>query len=147
VVTEALRIDGDDPLALAQEAELGLRAGDARGAAAGFRRAFAASGAPRYLIDLARVEALGGDAAAADRTRAHAERLLRADLAGHGVGHRLELVELLVDRGTPAGIAEAIALAREEHGLRATAATRFQLARAMVRTAVPAAQFRSKSGM
>jgi hypothetical protein len=131
VVTEALRIDGDDPLALAQDAELALRAGDVRRAAATFRRAFAASGAPRYLIDLARAEALGGDAAAADRTRAHAERLLRADLARHGVGHRLELAELLVDRGTPAGVAEAMALARAEHGLRPTAETRFQLARAI----------------
>jgi tetratricopeptide (TPR) repeat protein len=131
VVTEAVRIAVDDPLAVAQGGELALREGDAGAAAAAFRRAFAGSGAPRYLIDLARAEALAGAAAAADRTRAHAERLLRADLARYGVGHRLELAELLVDRGTPAGVAEALALARAEHALRATAETRFQLARAM----------------
>jgi tetratricopeptide (TPR) repeat protein len=139
VLAEAMRVDPDDPLALAQGGELALREGRAADGVARFRRAFGASGTPRYLIDLARGEELAGDRAGAERTRRHAERLLRADLATHGVGHRLELAELLIDRGQPAGVAEAVSLARAELARRATAETRFQLARALAAAGARAA--------
>jgi tetratricopeptide (TPR) repeat protein len=52
-------------------------------------------------------------------------------------GHTLDLVEVLVDRGTPADLAEAITLGTEELGRRASADVRFQLARAYHRAANP----------
>lgn len=131
---ETLRIVPNYPLALANQAELALRTGDFANARALFERAFAASRQARYLIDLARAQELAGDAAGADRSRAQVEKIVRADLAANGTGHKLELVEVLVDRGQPTDITEAIALGREELAHRPSADTRFQLARALYRS-------------
>ena len=133
LLDEALRISPDHPLALAYRAELDLRAGKLADARAGFERAFARSRQLRYLIDMARAQELAGDRAAATSTRAQVEKLVRADLAENGVGHKLELVEVLVDRGAANDVAEAIVLAREELAHRPSADTRFQLARALYR--------------
>lgn len=131
---EALRIAPEHPLALAHRAELALRTGDHAAARAGFERAFAASRQVRYLIDLARAQELAGDAAGADRSREQVEKIVRGELAAHGIGHKLDLVEVLADRGKPADLAEAIALGREELEARPSADTRFQLARALARS-------------
>lgn len=131
---EALRIAPEHPLALAHRAELALRTGDHAAARAGFERAFATSRQVRYLIDLARAQELAGDVAAADQSRAQVEKIVRGELAAHGVGHKLDLVEVWVDRGKPADLVEAIALGREEVETRPSADTRFQLARALARS-------------
>lgn len=131
---EALRIVPGYPLALGQTAELALRTGDIATARATFERAFAASRQVRYLIDLARAQELGGDLASATNSRTQVEKLVRADLASHATGHKLELIEVLVDRGRPADLTEAIALGREELASRPSADTRFQLARALYRS-------------
>ena len=133
LLAEALRIEPGAPLALALRGELALRTGRIADARAGFEEAFRADRETRYLIDQARAQELGGDAAGADQARAQIERLIRTELAARGTGHRLELVELLVDRGSPAAVAEAITLARAELGGRAGGETRFQLARALAR--------------
>ena len=134
LLDEALRVSPDHPLALAYRAELDLRTGKLAEARAGFERAFARSRQLRYLIDLARAQELAGDLAAATSTRAQVEKLVRADLAEHGVGHKLDLVEMLIDRGTAEDLAEAVVLGREELAHRPSADTRFQLARALYRT-------------
>ena len=131
---EALRIVPEHPLALAHRAELALRTGDAAGARTGFERAFAASRQVRYMIDLARAQELAGDAVAAERSRDQVEKLVRGELATHGVGHKLDLVEVLTDRGKPADLTEAVALATQELEHRPSADTRFQLARALYRS-------------
>lgn len=133
VLDEALRIAPDDAFALAQHGELALRSGRPTRARAAFERAFASSREVRYLIDQARAQEVAGDLGAATSTRAQVERLVRAELREHGLGHRLDLVEILVDRGRPADLVEAIALAREEVAERPSAETRFQLARALAR--------------
>lgn len=131
---EALRIVPGHPLALAQRAELALRRGQLAEARTGFEQAFAASRQVRYLIDRARAQELAGDRAGADQARVQVERIVRAELADHGVGHQLDLIEVLVDRGQPGDLADAVRLAREELGRRPSAETRFQLARALART-------------
>lgn len=131
---EALRIMPNYPLALANQAELALRTGEFARARAMFERAFAASRQARYLLDLARAQELAGDAAGADRSRAQVEKIVRADLAAHGTGHKLELVEVLVDRGKLADLTEAVTLGRDELAHRPSADTRFQLARALYRS-------------
>jgi tetratricopeptide (TPR) repeat protein len=134
VLDEALRIAPGHPLALAQEGELLLRTGLAKDAGARFEQAFAASRQTRYLIDQARAQELAGDRPGADRLRAQVEKLVRPELGDGGVGHRLELAEVLIDRGAPADLDEAAALGREEVARRPSAEARFQLARALART-------------
>ena len=134
VITEALRIIPGDPLALAQAAELALHRGRVAEARGLFERAFASSRQVRYLIDLARAQELAKNLDDARTSRTLVEQLVRSDLATHGVGHRLDLVEVLVDRGAPADLAEAVTLAQQELERRPSAETRFQLARALWRT-------------
>lgn len=133
VLAEALRIAPEHPLALAQRGELLLRTGKLPEARAAFEKAFALSRQVRYLIDLARAQELSGDATAATETRNTVEKLVRADLAAsNSTGHRLELVEVLLDRGGAGPINEALAMAQEEVLARPSDATRFQLARAQL---------------
>jgi len=133
VAAEALRVDPTSSLALAQRAEVALRTGRYAEAKQRFERAFAESRQVRYLIDQARAQELAGDLEAATSTRAQVERLVRADLRDSGLGHRLDLVEILLDRGSAGDLTEAIALAREEVAARPSADTRFQLARGLAR--------------
>lgn len=135
VVDEALRIAPRHALALAQDGELLLRTGRPRDARARFEQAFAASRQVRYLMDQARAQEQAGDRAGAAAVRAQVEKIVRAELIDGGTGHRLDLVETLIDRGGVRGgdAAEAIALAREEVAHRPSAEARFQLARALAR--------------
>lgn len=133
LLDEALRIAPGYPLALAQRGELLLRAGKAKPAAALFEQAFAASRQVRYLIDQARALELADDLPAATALRTQVEQLVAAELTEGGLGHRLDLLEVLVDRGGSVELARAIALGREELEHRPSAETRFQLARALGR--------------
>ena len=132
LLAEALRIVPEYPLALAYQGELALREGRPEKARAQLEQAFAASRQVRYLIEQARAQEVTGDRDGADITRAQVEQIVRAELVEGGLGHRLDLVEVLVDRG--AHLAEAVALAREEVARRPGADARFQLARALART-------------
>jgi Tfp pilus assembly protein PilF len=137
VIDEALRIAPGHALALAQQGELLLRTGQAKDARARFEQAFAASRQVRYLIDQARAQELTGDRSGADRLRAQVEKLVRGELGEGGLGHRLDLAEVLIDRGGQADLAEAVSLAREEVARRTSVEARFQLARALARTGSP----------
>lgn len=129
VIAEALRISPGYPLALAQQGELALRTGRAAEAKATFEQAFVAAHQVRYLIDEARAQELAGDRAGAESTRVLVEKLVREELRDNGLGHRLELVEILLDRG--GDVAEATTLARAEAAARPSADTQLQLARAL----------------
>lgn len=128
---EALRIVPGFALALAGRGELALRTGRPSEAAKLFEEAFAASRQVRYLIDQARALELSGDRPGANDVRAQAETWVRAELREDGLGHRLELVEILVGLGQREQLLEAVALAREELSRRSTYEVRFQLARAL----------------
>lgn len=134
VIDEALRIVPGFPLALGQSAELALRLGRLTEARAMFEQAFTASRQVRYMIDLTRAQELAGDAAGAASWRTQVERMVRTELATSGPGHQLELVEILVDRGAPGDLTEAVTLGLEEVARRPSADARFQLARAFWRS-------------
>jgi Tfp pilus assembly protein PilF len=134
VFDEALRIAPGSAIALGCRGELALRTGDARGATRWFEQAFVASRQVRYLIDQARAQELAGERATADALRTQVEAIVRRELDEGGLGHRLDLAEVLVDRGRPADLAEAVALAREEVARRASFEARYQLARALARS-------------
>jgi tetratricopeptide (TPR) repeat protein len=131
LLRESLRIDPDNPLATGVLGELALRRGDTQRAIALFERAFYHSSQVRYLIDEARARQLAGNPAAADALRAQVIRIARADLEAGALGHRLDLVEALVDRGRPGDLADAIRIARDEVSRRPIDPARFQLARAL----------------
>lgn len=131
---EALRIAPGFALATAYRGELALRTGHARDAARLFEQAFIASRQVRYLIDQARAQELAGDLPGANALRAQVEAIVRAELGAGGLGHRLDLAEVLIDRGAPSDLAEAVALAREEASRRGSWEVRFQLARALARS-------------
>jgi len=130
---EALRVVPGFALATALRGELALRTGGARDAARLFEQAFIASRQVRYLIDQARAYDLAGNAAAADALRGQVEAIVRGELREGGLGHRLDLAEVLIDRGLRAELPEAVALAREEVARRGSFEARFQLARALAR--------------
>jgi len=134
VLDEALRIVPRFALALGFCGELALRTGRATEAARWFEQAFIGSRQVRYLIDQARALELAGDAAGADALRVQVETIVRGELGEGGLGHRLDLAEVLIDRGRRAALAEAIALAREEVKRRQSFEARFQLARALARS-------------
>lgn len=131
VLAEAERIAPSNALATAQRGHLALKRGRAKEAARLFEDAFVASHQVRYLIDRAKAQDAAGDHASAASTRAQAERLVRAELRDTGVGHRLELVELLADRGDRTALAEALPLAFAELALRPSDDTRAQLIRVL----------------
>ncbi|HEX3758582.1 MAG TPA: hypothetical protein VHW23_07730 [Kofleriaceae bacterium] len=134
VLDEALRIVPGFALATAMTGELALRTGHPADAARRFEQAFIASRQVRYLIDQARAAELAGDLATASGLRDQVEHLVRGELGAGGLGHRLDLAEVLIDRGRPADVAEAVGLAREEVARRGSYEARFQLARALARS-------------
>jgi Tfp pilus assembly protein PilF len=129
VIDEALRIVPESPIALGQRGELLLRTGKAKDAAKTFEHAFERSRQVRYLLDEARARDLAGEAENARQLRAQIETIVRGDPRAHSI----DLIEVLVDGGTPAGVAEAVQLATAELGKRASFEVRFQLARALAR--------------
>jgi Tfp pilus assembly protein PilF len=131
---EAVRIVPGFALALAYRGELALRTGHADDAARWFEQAFAGSRQVRYLIDQARALELAGDRGNADALRTQVEAIVRGELGEGGLGHRLDLAEVLIDRGRAGDLTEALGLAREEALRRPSFEARFQLARALTRT-------------
>ena len=131
VLAEAQRIAPAHPLATAQRGHLAMKRGRPGEAARLFEEAFVASRQVRYLIDRAAAQDAAGAHRSAASTRAQAERMVRAELRDTGVGHRLELVELLADRGDRTALAEALPLAFAELALRPSPETRAQLIRVL----------------
>lgn len=131
VLAEAERIAPANALATAQRGHLAMRRGRPAEAARRFEEAFIASHQTRYLIDRAKAQDAAGEHTSAASTRAQAERMVRAELRDTGVGHRLELVELLADRGDRTALAEALPLAFAELALRPSDDTRAQLIRVL----------------
>lgn len=132
VIAEALRVEPQLPIAIAMRGELAFRTGRATDAIADFETAFAKSRQVRYLIDESHARELAGQTAMANQLRDQIEKIIRAELATD-FGHRLDLVEVLVDRGTPAALDEAVRLARVEAAARPSYEVRYQLARALFR--------------
>jgi len=131
LIDEARRIAPGFALAIAMDAQLALRSGRALLAEQLFGEAFSLSRRTRYLIDEAKARSLRGDAPGANALRDQVEALVRPELGAGGLGHRLELAEVLSDRANAARCTEAVELARAEATARPSAAARFQLARAL----------------
>ena len=128
---EALRIVPGNHLALALYGEMELRLGHYARAQKLLMDAFTASKQMRYLVHYARARQLAGDESGAAETQALAEKLIREELGTGKFGHRLELVELLLDRGHPADVQEAVTLAQKEITVRRSAEAYYFLSKAL----------------
>lgn len=114
---EALKIVPNHPLAHLQLAELATVQGQ-------YRRAkyhYHAVGGPTALHGLARIEALRGRTAT--EVWEIAETELRRNVEGNALGHRRDLAHLLLERGSPDDVAEAVALMETEGANRRDAKT------------------------
>ncbi len=126
---EALRILPQHPLALLNLAELELRRGRYRAAERHFAQVVTISEASPNVYDhavlrgLARVRELQGDREGAQWLWDEAERRLRRDVTTGAFGHRRELARLLLERGRPQDVPEALALMQAEIGIRRDAET------------------------
>jgi len=129
---EALRILPSYPPALLNSAELAIRRGDYRTAEDFYSRFFQLSKNSPTVYDhiiyrgMARVKELEGDRAGAAQWRDEAEARLRRDLTTFG--HRRELARLLLERGHPQDLAEALTLMQAEVKVRRDAETMDTLA-------------------
>lgn len=127
---EALRIVPHYPLALIQLAELHAQQNQFAEAQDAYEQVLriTQSNKSAQLFDhsvfrgLARLKAAQGDAASADAWWTKAETVLRehVDLS---FGHRRELAQLLLERGQPQDVDEALALMKEEIEIRRDADT------------------------
>ena len=121
---EALEILPQYPLALVHLAELEARVGQYAAATSRYAEVVDVSSASPNVYDhvvlrgLGRLKALQADDAGAATLWARAEARLRRDAAEGAFGHRRELARLLLDRGRPRDLPEALGLIRAETRLR-----------------------------
>jgi tetratricopeptide (TPR) repeat protein len=115
---EALRVLPQYPPAMLNLAELQVRRGDYKAAEKLYSQFFITSQRAPTVYDhivlrgMARVKALQGDPSEAQKWRDKAETRLRLDLTAFG--HRRELARLLLERGRPQDLAEALSLMQVE---------------------------------
>lgn len=140
---EALRILPGYRLALVHLAELETRLGHYKAAESYYHQVIAYSRESSTVFDhvvlrgMARLKELQGDQSEARALREKAEALLRQTATGHGsgsFGHRRELARLLLERGRPKDVAEALSLMQAEIGIRRDAQTLDTLAWALSRS-------------
>ena len=132
---EALKIVPNQPLAHLQLAELATVQGQYRRA----KHHYHEVGGPTALHGLARVQALQGQTVTEAWKVAETE--LRRNVAGNALGHRRDLAHLLLERGAPGDVEEAVALMKTEAAQRRDAETLNLLAWALVEAGqLPAAQ-------
>lgn len=140
---EALRILPQYPLALINLAELEARAGQYDAVERHYSQVVTISAASPNVYDhvvfrgLARAKELRVDVAGAKTLWDQAEARLRRDVTEGAFGHRRELARLLLERGRPENVAEALALMRAEVGVRRDPETLDTLAWALVRAGRP----------
>lgn len=124
---EALRVLPQYPPAVLNLAELEVRRGHYRAAEALYNKIFLTSQRSPTIYDhivfrgMARVKALQGDTKSASAWRGRAEARLRRDLTNFG--HRRELARLLLERGQPQDLTEALNLMQQEVRVRRDAET------------------------
>ncbi|XHX76726.1 MAG: tetratricopeptide repeat protein [Stenomitos frigidus ULC029] len=129
---EALRVLPQYPPAVLNLAELEVRRGNYRAAEKLYNKIFLTSQRSPTVYDhivfrgMARVKELQGDTAQATEWRDRAEARLRLDLAAFG--HRRELARLLLERGSPQDLTEALRLMQQEITVRRDAETMDTLA-------------------
>ena len=134
LLDEALKTIPNYHLALDLKGELEMRKGEYSNAETDFKAAFDSSKQLAYLVHLARLKTLMGNKQLAEEIQSQAELLLRADIAKNGIGHRLDLAMLLLDRGRANDLKEALTLASEDYKNRASALPLGVLAEAQLRS-------------
>lgn len=126
---EALRILPQYPLALVNLAELEIRSGHYKAAEQHLTQVVTITRASPNIYDhvvlrgLARIKELQGDLSRARGFWDDAEARLRQDVTSGKFGHRRELARLLLERGRPQDVPEALSLMEAEMRVRRDADT------------------------
>jgi tetratricopeptide (TPR) repeat protein len=134
---ETLRILPQYPSALLNLAELEMRQGQYKNAEDNLTQVVNITRASPNVYDhavlrgLARARERQGDRKGASRFWGEAEARLRRDVTSDQFGHRRELARLLLERGRPEDLAEALGLMRQEVYVRRDAETLHVLAWAL----------------
>lgn len=110
----ALKIIPDYHLAYDLLGDLSQREGDFNSAEKYFKLAFQSSKQLAYLIHESKLKQIQGEKDLAIEIQNQAEKLIRDEVNKNGYGHRLDLATILLDRGQPKDISEALKLAEEE---------------------------------
>jgi len=134
LLNEALRIVPEHPQALGLLAELEAGEGQAEVAVGLYARAYGQTRDPHFLVDWAVTEAARGHRGEAETRFREAEDRLRKEIAAGEFGHRGELAHLLLHRGRPEDLPEALDLARDEARRRRDLETLENLAWALSRS-------------
>jgi len=132
LLDEALKSVPDYHLAYDLYGELSMREGDYPAAEKYFKLAFQASKQLMYLTQYSHLAVLMGNTTLANEIQTQAESFIRPELSKNGYGHRLDLAAILLDRGHPEDIQEAVKLATEDVQNRHSALALDVLARAQL---------------
>lgn len=136
---EALRIVPEDALALGQRAELEAARGELEAADDDYARAWSASQQPVWLLGRARVKRARGDTSGALALLESARVDLERQMGASAFGHRRDLANLYLLRGSDGDAGRAVALMRAETLRRRDAETLDVLAQALLADGQPRA--------
>ena len=114
MLDEALRLDPESSVAHEQMGKLLELQNEYPDAALVYQRAFKFTRQLKFLFLEARTYKFSGEKTKAESLFSQVERLMREDLEVSGVGHRNELTALLLERGNPKDLREALAMAELE---------------------------------
>jgi len=135
---QALRARPEYPLALFLMGEIAARRGLWEEAERQYEAAYRQAPLPAYLMAQARARAARGDRAGAEALWARAEGMVREQMAKGASAHRRDLARLLLARGRPQEVEEALRYARGEALMRRDAETLDTLAWALFAAGKPA---------
>jgi tetratricopeptide (TPR) repeat protein len=131
LLKQSLQIVPNNHLALALYGDLEMARGNYDLAEKYLMDAFSRSKQLRYLVHAARAKLRGSDRHGAEEIWTQAEIIARKDLERNSYGHRLDLAQILVDRGKTSDLVEAIVLQGQELRFRRNPETLFYYAKAL----------------
>ena len=132
LLNEALRTVPHYHLALDIFGELSVRQKDYETAEKYYKDAFESSKQLAYLSHLSKLKLMEGQKVLAGEIQTQAELLIRGEMVKSGYGHRLDLASILLDRGNPNDIQEALTLAVDDTKTRRGSLALSVLARAQL---------------
>ncbi len=133
LLRETLRIVPQYPLALDLQGQCLLQRKEFKAAADKFFEAFTVSRQLPYFRNYGKATELMGNLQLAKEVLHQGEKTMRRELASGQYGHRVELAQLLLDRGDSSAVKEAIGLVQDELKIRHNVETLRVLARAYIK--------------
>lgn len=132
-IRSALKINPNYHLALAYSADIEFESGNLDKADKLYSLAFMAKEEAPYLIRQARLKKVIGDFNSAQFLESKAEKIIREKMNNGPYGDHNELAQLLIDRGEPNDLKEALVVAKRNSNIRQNSESYFLLAQALTK--------------